>query len=240
MRWFERHLPPTRRLACVPARWNTRALAIAGPHARALLQSLVRDDLSSAAFPFMSFRRMEIGMVPGYVGRVSFTGELGLRDLGDLRLSAGALRSVDAGRPRARAQAVRRPRAQRHAHREELRHLGARVSADLRPVRGRVSAASSTSRKSDFIGRAAAAEESDERAARSSCYASRWQAGDADAIGDEPIWHDGKAGRLGHLGRLRASRGRVARAGLRARRAGGGRLRASRSRSSASGARRCA
>ena len=31
-------------------------LSIAGPNARALLQSLVRDDLSNGAFPFMSFR----------------------------------------------------------------------------------------------------------------------------------------------------------------------------------------
>src|SRR6202022_4939323 len=52
-------------------------LSVAGPQSRALLQALVRDDLSTAAFPFMSFRRMEIGMVPGYVGRVSFTGDLG-------------------------------------------------------------------------------------------------------------------------------------------------------------------
>jgi glutamate carboxypeptidase len=52
-------------------------LSVAGPHSRALLQSLMRDDLSTAAFPFMSFRRMQIGMVPGYVGRVSFTGDLG-------------------------------------------------------------------------------------------------------------------------------------------------------------------
>ena len=43
-------------------------LSVAGPNSRALLQGLVRDDLSSAAFPFMSFRRMEIGMVPALRG----------------------------------------------------------------------------------------------------------------------------------------------------------------------------
>src|SRR5208283_3309683 len=52
-------------------------LSIAGPKSRALLQGLVRDDLATTAFPFMSFRRMDIRMVPAYVGRVSFTGELG-------------------------------------------------------------------------------------------------------------------------------------------------------------------
>ena len=44
-----------------------------------------------AAFPFMSFRRMEVGMVPGFVGRVSFTGELGYEIWVTTRLSAGAL-----------------------------------------------------------------------------------------------------------------------------------------------------
>jgi dimethylglycine dehydrogenase len=76
MRWFERHMPPSG-VSVRPCAMEYTGLAIAGPKARALLQGLVRDDLSSAAFPFMSFRRMEIGMVPGFVGRVSFTGEQG-------------------------------------------------------------------------------------------------------------------------------------------------------------------
>ena len=73
-------------------------LSVAGPNSRALLQSLVRDDLSTAKFPFMSFRRMDIGMIPAFVGRVSFTGDLGYeiwvttdyqRALFDLLKSAG-------------------------------------------------------------------------------------------------------------------------------------------------------
>ncbi len=52
-------------------------LAIAGPRSRELLQGLVSDDLSTAAFPFMSFRQMDVGILPALVGRVSFTGDLG-------------------------------------------------------------------------------------------------------------------------------------------------------------------
>ena len=52
-------------------------LSVAGPNSRALLQSLVADDLSTSAFPFASFRKMDVGMVPALVGRLSFTGELG-------------------------------------------------------------------------------------------------------------------------------------------------------------------
>ena len=65
-----------------------------------LLQSLVREDLSTTAFPFLSFKRMDVGMVPAHVGRVSFTGDLGYeiwvttdyqRALFDLLVAAVAL-----------------------------------------------------------------------------------------------------------------------------------------------------
>ena len=66
-----------RRDACVRARWNTWACRSPGPQSRALLQKLVDDDLSTAAFPFMSFAQMDVGTIPALVGRVSFTGDLG-------------------------------------------------------------------------------------------------------------------------------------------------------------------
>ncbi len=52
-------------------------LSVAGPRSRELLQSLVDADLSSSVFPFMSFRALDVGMVPALVGRLSFTGDLG-------------------------------------------------------------------------------------------------------------------------------------------------------------------
>ncbi len=76
LRWFERHLPPSgvQVRACA---MEYVGLSVAGPESRALLQGLVRDDLSNAAFPFLTFRRLDIGMIPALVGRISFTGELG-------------------------------------------------------------------------------------------------------------------------------------------------------------------
>ncbi|MGH7058471.1 MAG: hypothetical protein ACREFZ_11475, partial [Acetobacteraceae bacterium] len=98
LRWFERHLPPAgvHVRACA---MEHVGLSVAGPAARALLQKLVRDDLSNAAFPFLTFRRVDIGMIPALVGRISFTGELGYeiwvtpdyqRALYDLLVEAGA------------------------------------------------------------------------------------------------------------------------------------------------------
>ena len=42
-----------------------------------MLAKVTRADVSNAAFPFMAIRRMDIGMAPCLVGRVSYTGDLG-------------------------------------------------------------------------------------------------------------------------------------------------------------------
>ncbi len=92
--------------ACAPAQWSTWACRWPGPDSRALLQSLVRDDLSTAAFPFMSFRRMDVGMVPGLRRPRILHGRPGLRDLGDKRLPARAVRPAAAGGPRVLARSA--------------------------------------------------------------------------------------------------------------------------------------
>ena len=76
LRWFERHMPASG-VTLRPCAMQYVGLSLAGPRSRELLQSLVERDLSSAAFPFLTFRRMDIGMVPALVGRISFTGDLG-------------------------------------------------------------------------------------------------------------------------------------------------------------------
>src|SRR3546814_274363 len=71
---------------------------VAGPKSRELLARLTDEDVSNAGFPFMDFRRMDLGMVPAWVGRINFTGDLGyelwvapddLRRLYDDLLTAG-------------------------------------------------------------------------------------------------------------------------------------------------------
>ena len=63
-----------------------------------------------------------------------------LRDLGDQRVPARAVRPAERGGRGLRPEALRRPGAECHAHREELRQLGARVPPDLRSLRGRTRA----------------------------------------------------------------------------------------------------
>jgi dimethylglycine dehydrogenase len=201
MRWFERHMPDSG-VSVRPCAMEYVGLSVAGPHSRTLLQSLVRDDLSTAAFPFMSFRRMEIGMVPGYVGRVSFTGDLGYeiwvttdyqRALYDLLVKAGREHGLKLFGGRA-LNAMR------------IEKSFGSWAREYRPIYGPFEAGLDRFvdlKKGDFIGRSAAAEEKENSGALR-LVAFKVDATDADAIGDEPIWHDGKtvgwvtSGAFGH------------------------------------------
>lgn len=64
----------------VTTQWGVFALA--GPNARAILKEIVKDAvpetvLSNKRFPWLSMRRIELGMVPVMAIRVAYTGELG-------------------------------------------------------------------------------------------------------------------------------------------------------------------
>lgn len=52
-------------------------LAIAGPHARDVLQSVTDADLSNAAFPWLTGRTIDLGWANAKALRVNFVGELG-------------------------------------------------------------------------------------------------------------------------------------------------------------------
>ena len=189
MRWFERHAPPAG-VSVRPCAMQYTGLSLAGPHSRAVLQSVVRDDLATSAFPFMSFRRMEVGMVPAYVGRLSFTGALGYelwvsseyqRALYELLRKAGR----DYGLKLFGGRALNAMRIEKGfgTWAREFRPIYGPLEAGL----GRFVALD----KGEFVGRAAAAKEKEKGGAlRLQCF--RVAAAEADAIGDEPIWHEGK------------------------------------------------
>jgi glycine cleavage system aminomethyltransferase T/glycine/D-amino acid oxidase-like deaminating enzyme len=52
-------------------------IGIWGPHARELLAALTDDDVSNAALPYRSARRLALGGVPTLAQRITFVGELG-------------------------------------------------------------------------------------------------------------------------------------------------------------------
>jgi dimethylglycine dehydrogenase len=189
MRWFERHMPASG-VSLRPCAMEYVGLSVAGPRARALLQTLVREDLSNASFPFMSFKRMDVGMVPAFVGRVSFTGDLGFeiwvtsdyqRVLYDLLVAAGREHGL-------------KPFGGRALNTMRIEKSFGSWSREFRPIYGPYEAGLGRFvdlKKGDFVGRAAALEEKESGGALR-LVAFAVDASDADAIGDEPIWHDGK------------------------------------------------
>ena len=201
LRWFEKHLPPSG-VSIRACAMEYVGLALAGPQSRALLQELVREDLSTSVFPFMSFKRMDVGMVPAYVGRLSFTGELGYeiwitaeyqRALYDLLAGAGKKWGLKNYGGRA-LNAMR------------IEKSFGTWAREYRPIYGPCEAGLSRFvdwNKERFIGRSAAHEE---KASGGKLHLAAFKvaAVDADALGDEPIWHDGRvvgwvtSGAFGH------------------------------------------
>ncbi len=189
MRWFEAHLPPTG-VAIRPLRTELLGLGIAGPKSRALLARVCRDDVSNAALPFLSFRALEVAMLPARVGRISFTGELGYEiwvpadcqlALYEALVSAGA----DLGLAHFGARALNSLRLEKSFGNwaREYRPLYTPGEAGL-------------DRFVDVAKPACAGRDAVLRD-RASGPARRLvtfvvDAGDADAIGDEPVWHDGE------------------------------------------------
>jgi len=186
MRWFERHLPPSG-VTVRPCAMEYLGLSVAGPQSRAVLASLVDRDLSSVAFPFMSFAKMDVGMVPAFVGRISFTGDLGY----ELWVTADYQRAL---------YELLWQAGQRHG----IRNFGGRAlnslrleksfgtwAREFRPIYGPYEAGLGRFihlDKPDFVGRAAAAAEKAKGGERR-LITLAVEAKDADAIGDEPIWH---------------------------------------------------
>ncbi len=76
LRWFEQHLPETG-VSIRSLRRELVGLSVAGPRARDLLAKVTDFDLGNDNFPFMGIAKVDLGMAPCTIGRVTFTGELG-------------------------------------------------------------------------------------------------------------------------------------------------------------------
>ncbi|MCV0397463.1 MAG: FAD-dependent oxidoreductase [Rhizobiaceae bacterium] len=190
MRWFESHLPQEASVKVEALGLSLVGLSIAGPNSRDLLAKVSREDVSNAAFPFMSIRRVDIGMAPCIVGRVSYTGDLGYeiwmapeyqRHVFQLLMAAGKAFGIGLFGSRA-LNALRLEKGYGSWARE------------YRPVYGPVEAGLDRfvafNKPADFIGKAAATAQK----AEGGKYRLRTflvEATDADVIGDEAIWHDG-------------------------------------------------
>ena len=191
MRWFERHLAGDGAVEIEALGLSKMGLSIAGPQARHLLEKVTRADVSNAAFPFMSIRRMDIGMAPCLVGRISYTGGLGYeiwmepeyqRHVLEALMTAGEEFGLGLFGSRA-LNALR------------LEKNYGSWAREYRPIYGPVEAGLDRfvayGKQADFIGKSAALDER-EQGGRLRLRAFVVEAVDADVIGDEPIWVGGE------------------------------------------------
>ncbi len=75
--WISRHIPEGLDAHLLNVTSQNAVLALMGPNAREVLQTLTRDDISNAGFPFGQARQISIAGVPVLAMRVTYVGELG-------------------------------------------------------------------------------------------------------------------------------------------------------------------
>jgi dimethylglycine dehydrogenase len=189
MRWFHQHM----RDSGVTVRnvsLDRLGFQIAGPNARKLLERVADIDVSKEAFPFLSVREMNIGMVPAIVSRVTFSGDLGYEIFTPAAFQVALYETLaEAGR-----DLGLKPFGMRAMM--SLR-LEKSFGAWLREFKPEYTPAETglerfvSFQKEDFIGREAAQRERDNPPARQ-LTTFVVEADDADVWGDEPIYRDGK------------------------------------------------
>jgi 4-methylaminobutanoate oxidase (formaldehyde-forming) len=77
MGWIRKHMPADGSVHLGEVTSAFAVLNVVGPHARDVLQSLTDDDLSNAAFPYLTIREIELGLGTVRAARVGYVGELG-------------------------------------------------------------------------------------------------------------------------------------------------------------------
>jgi dimethylglycine dehydrogenase len=77
-RWFMHHLPADGSVSFEVLGMGLVGLSLTGPRSRDVLSAVAPDlDLSTEAFPFMTFRHVNLGMQPAHVARINYSGDLG-------------------------------------------------------------------------------------------------------------------------------------------------------------------
>jgi 4-methylaminobutanoate oxidase (formaldehyde-forming) len=77
LNWIRVHAPDDGSVSVDDVTGSYLCLGLWGPRARAILQSVTRDDVSNAGFPYMTARRLTLGNVPALAMRVTYVGEQG-------------------------------------------------------------------------------------------------------------------------------------------------------------------
>ncbi|MGA0709712.1 MAG: GcvT family protein [Ilumatobacteraceae bacterium] len=192
-RWFLAHLPENSKIRFETLSLSMVGLTVAGPRSRDVLQKLTDTSLATKDFPFMSFRKVNIGMAPVWLSRMTYTGDLGYemwmapeyqRYLFDLIWDAG--REFDMRLFGFRALITMRLEKNFGTWFREYRPIYTPLEAGMDRV---------LKFDHDFIGREAVEAEMKAGGPKRKLVMFRVDVdpdAPADVIGDEPVFHDGK------------------------------------------------
>ncbi len=75
--WIRKHAPTDRSVRVADVTSSRVCLGLWGPAAREILAATTTDDVSDAAFPYLTAREITVGPVPLLAVRVTYVGELG-------------------------------------------------------------------------------------------------------------------------------------------------------------------
>ncbi len=189
-RWFEQHLPE-HGVTLSNISQQRLGFQIAGPNARAVLQRVVDEDVSSQSFPFLSVRKMQVGTSDALVQRVSYTGDLGY----EIYVPANQQIALYQTLAEAGANLGMRSFGMRAMMSLRLeKSFGSwlrEYKPDYTPMATGLNRFVAYKKSADFIGKQPALEEQKQGVSRKLCTFIV-DATDADAVADEPIWHNGK------------------------------------------------
>ncbi|WP_299757994.1 FAD-dependent oxidoreductase [uncultured Boseongicola sp.] len=186
-RWFEKHTQKGVSVQNVSD--QVTGFQISGPNARALLQKVTSQDVSSEAFRFLDVKSLIVGLSKCRVQRVSYTGDLGYEIYCDLMSQRQLFDSLwEAGQ-----SLGLRPFGMRAMMSLRLdRFFGSwqrEYSPDYTAAETGLDRFIHFQKDADFIGRKAAEAERVSKPARELC-AFEVDACDSDVVGYEPIWHE--------------------------------------------------
>ena len=75
--WIRSHLPDDRSVSVADVSSGRCCVGLWGPKAREVLSRVCEDDVSDAAFPYLTAKAITVGEVPSLALRISYVGELG-------------------------------------------------------------------------------------------------------------------------------------------------------------------
>ena len=190
--WIHRHLPSDGSVRFDNLTNQTGVLVVAGPNSRELMQRASPDvDFSAAAFPWLSGRRIDVGLANALALRVNFVGEMGweihhpiecqnhifdslMEASGDLGLRPFGIRAMEA---------MRIEKSYKMVGQEMSVEYAALESGLERFVR---------TEKGDFIGRDGLLKWQERGFSLRFCTLEISGVEDADALGNNPIYFNGE------------------------------------------------